>query len=341
MADEGGLHFRRVDVLATCLDHVFLAVHDVEEPSFVKAAHVAGVHPAATQDLAIDVVALPVAEHAGGSPGDDLAGSANGHVVVLIVDYARLNAGCGFAGGDDRIKRSLGPLTAMVFRFEHGDDRAHFRHPVGLDEVAVRQQVHGAFEQRQGHGRGAIQDRAEVGKIIVLHSWMIDQKVDHGRHERDRGDLANGDFLQAGLGVEGFDERVGGAAHDAEIQAGDVGQMEHRRGVQVDFARGEIREQHGHCIRVEIAVAEHGGFGSASGAGGVEETGEVVGLGLVDVFEFQGFGRSGAVVDHAFRCGTVACVDDGFQRGALLLDVGGQRGEALVNDQEGTAGIVE
>src|SRR5271168_2856904 len=105
---------------------------------------------------------------------------------------------------------------------------------------------------------------------------MVHEHVDHGRHQQGEGGAVRGDGLQDGDGLEAGNDDMGAAARGDEEGGGVVGDVEHRGGVQHAGGFGAV-DLGGHVQHVgeEVAVAEHDAFGTAGGAAGVEDAGEV------------------------------------------------------------------
>jgi hypothetical protein len=80
----------RVDLDAAAVDHVLLAVDQVEVALVVGIAEVAGEQPAVADRLLGEVGAAVVAEHQRRSAADDLADFARGGVAAVIADDAHL-----------------------------------------------------------------------------------------------------------------------------------------------------------------------------------------------------------------------------------------------------------
>jgi hypothetical protein len=70
---EDVLHLLGGDVLPTGIDHVLLAVQEVEEPLLVELAQVAGVQPSSAQCLRGLLLEVVIALHHRGAAHDDLA----------------------------------------------------------------------------------------------------------------------------------------------------------------------------------------------------------------------------------------------------------------------------
>jgi hypothetical protein len=126
------------------------------------------------------------------------------------------------------------PGADLVFGRQHGCKRRQFGHAVGLDEAHTGQSRHGAVEHRLGDRRGAIEDLPQRGEIVFVDARMIDEHLDHRRHQERIGDAEALDRLCDCLRREAFDDYAGAAARQRAVHAPAVGDVKHRRRVQVD-----------------------------------------------------------------------------------------------------------
>ena len=104
-----------------------------------------------------------------------------------VVDDAQLDAVAGAPGRAQLAE--LAALGRVVVGRVDGRQRREFGHAVGLHEADAGQRGHRAVEHRLGDRRGAVDDglqRAQVARL--LHRRVIDEHLDHGRHEQHMGD---------------------------------------------------------------------------------------------------------------------------------------------------------
>ena len=171
---------------------------------------------------------------------------------------------------------------------------------------------------------------------------MVDEGLDHGRHEQSVGHAVHGDGVEYRLRLEPGDDDVGDADQRAAEPAGLVGGVEHRRGVQVG-ASGRHELAGGgaaHRRRHQVRVAEHHAFGEAGGAARVEEAGQAVAA-AADVGDGGGRGQEVLVGEHPVGRGAVADVDHGPQLGALLPERRDVRRQGVVDQQDAGVGVVQ
>src|SRR5262249_36440136 len=88
MLRDGLLYFLAGDVLAAALDHVFLAVEEIEPTMFVTIGDVAGMVPAAAKESFVGRGVLEISGRDARTADDDFSGFARLHVIHLIVDDA-------------------------------------------------------------------------------------------------------------------------------------------------------------------------------------------------------------------------------------------------------------
>nr|WP_236009717.1 hypothetical protein [Actinomadura physcomitrii] len=141
---------------------------------------------------------------------------------------------------------------------------------------------------------------------------MVDQHLDHGRHEHRVGHRVPLDRLHHRDRFERRDEDVPAAVQDLGVPGHQVGEVEHRRRVQVGPARLEGQSAGGDPVRrrEEVGVRQHHALREARGPTGVEQSGEFVSAPprVLDRI----VGGDDLLVGHgALREGAVARVDDG------------------------------
>ena len=140
-----------------------------------------------------------------------------------------------------------------------------------------RQRGHRAIEQRLAHRRGTERDAPQRRQIVRADRRMIDQHLDHRRHQQDLVHPVALDRLHHAFRAEGADHHIGAAAQHQRVHRGTVRQVEHRRRMQIDRIAGEQPlGQHVECVGHQVAVAQHHALGAAGGTAGIEDAGEVV-----------------------------------------------------------------
>ncbi len=272
MARDHVLHLDRVDVLAAADDHVLQPVGDVDEARLVHEAGVARPHPAVSQRLCGLFGTVPVADHHVVAAADDLAQRAPRDLVPLGIDHLDLVAVAGLAHRLHLLRVCARPV---VLGGQEGM-RAHLGHAEALDEIDLGEGRARYVVGAQRHRRAAIaQDLQPAGGGRL---GMAGQAVDDRRHREDVGDAPALDQVEHHVLVQAADEHMGAADHGGH-EGADVGQVEHRRGVQVDDRLVDL-ERHGQVDRhsAQRPVGQHHPLGQARRAAGIEDAGQVVGL---------------------------------------------------------------
>ena len=229
----------------------------------------------------------------------------------------------------------------MVFDGEHRDDRAGFGHPIALQEAAIRQLAHRDIQQRQRHRRRSVQNALERSQIVVIELRMVHQHVHHRRHEHRCIGAIPLHALHESFGIESALKHMRRAAKSCLIEVRDIRQMEHRGGMQVDIdARNRIHH-HMHGVGVEIGVGEHRGFGSAGGARGVKEPGDIVGIRLDDLLQRIRLGEALREGGSTSGRRPIARKEKMPDRWTALAQHRNQRRETLIDNDRAGFGVIQ
>ena len=106
---------------------------------------------------------------------------------------------------------------------------------------------------------------------------MVGQHLNHGRDDQRGRDFLLLDRGHHQFRIEGPDDHIGAAADQRGEHGAAIGQVKHRRGVEVDRALGQQAfAQHMQRVADDVGVTEHHALGAAGGASGVEDTGEIL-----------------------------------------------------------------
>src|SRR4051794_1175070 len=197
MRPDDVLDLAREDVEATGHDHVLLAVDDRQEPVGVLAGDVTGVQPAALEGLFRLLRLVPVALHDERPADADLAGLAVRHLVEVLVEERDLQPR--HRPPARREPRRVARVVLVLL--QHRDRHA----ALGLAEELEEDRAELAdrlLEPRRRHGGGAVVDGLERGQVVVGELRVVEQDVEHRRHEHCRGDLVLLDRLQHGRRLE-------------------------------------------------------------------------------------------------------------------------------------------
>ncbi|MNK85765.1 hypothetical protein D3C87_1056550 [compost metagenome] len=175
----------------------------------------------------------------------------------------------------------------------------------------------------------------------LAHCWMVDQHLDHGGHQQRVRDPVLRDGVQHRLGAEGRNDRVRVALQPVRRGQAHVGQVEHRRGMQVAaLGRGQAFGMQGQPRAAHVGVAQHHALGKARGAAGVEDAGQVV-VATARVGHGRGGLQQRLVAEHAGRRRAVAAVDHLAQAARLPAHLLDHRAEGVVHQQQRGARVVQ
>ena len=332
--------FGRIDVFAAADDHVLQSIGDEDESVLVHIGAVTGMHPAVLEGGCGLLGLVPVALHHIRAPHDYLAHRAARHLAPLGVDDAHLAAKARPASCAQFAE--LAALDGMRPGRIDSCQRRELGHAVGLHEAHSRQRGHGPLDHRFRHRRGAIGDgvkRAQVARI--LHRRMIDHHLDHGRHQQHMGDTVAGHDVEHQLGVEARHDRMRVAFYPVRHRHAHVGQMEHRRGMQIGaVGRGQAIGAHRQARAAQIGVAEHHALGKTGRAAGVEDTGQVVAA-PDRIGHRCRRGNQRLVIMGAGGCLRIAAIDHLAQGLRIAAQPFDHRAKVLVDQQQGRARIVK
>ena len=163
----------------------------------------------------------------------DLAGLAGFDLLVVVVEDLDLAGGDRKAAGQEQLRR----LRIMVGLAQHRD-RIAFGLAVELREH--RADPLDALDQpARRHRRGAVEQQFERGEIGLVERGMIEQHIDHGRHEQREIDALALDGLQHRLGIETLQHVHGAAAHQRRQHLG-AGDMADRRDREIARRLGNL-----------------------------------------------------------------------------------------------------
>ncbi|MNZ50325.1 hypothetical protein D3C78_681110 [compost metagenome] len=210
-----------------------------------------------------------------------------------------------------------------------------------MQELDARQHFHGVLQHRGIDRRCAVVDPLEAAEVVLRALRMLQQHLQHRRHQEYFPDALALDGFQNPRRFEGgkIDRRITG--RDPRQHEGHGGQMKHRRHLQVERTRqhGQLRHaQHG--IQPQAAVGMHHTLGEARGAAGVHDQRQVLAA-VPGVLHRRGVGDQLLERMHASRCFTVAKMDQyGLAPGAGDNPFD-QRQEMVVDDQDACIAIVQ
>ena len=175
---------------------------------------------------------------------------------------------------------ALGAAVAdMLLPMQQRCDRRQFGHAVSLGELDMRQGLHRAHQHRVADHRGAVGDPLQGRQVVIAERRMIDEHLDHGRHQQHIGYAFFLDRGRNAVGRKTLDHDVGAARQQHRIHRSAVGEVKHRCRMQIDRgARPQPFTERVKRVGHQVAMAQHHALGTAGGAAGVEDTGEIVTL---------------------------------------------------------------
>ena len=322
MGQQHVLDVARIDVEAAANDEVLDAVNDVEVAVVIEVADVAGVQPAVTHRRRGRLRTVPVAGHEHRSADADLA--------VLAGRQP------GPVGSHDS---HLHPLDRRAHRAKPAaggrlgtDQRAGLRTAVALPDLAAGHPPLELGRHLRGQWCRARGDPLQAGQVVRLER-LSQQHLDHRRHQRADLHAVLLDQLHEPGRVEPAHQHAAGGlpgvqpGHRDE-QAIGVGQRQRQQPAHA--IRGVGRGRGGRSGCVQRRVAERHPLGSAGGAAGVQQRGQI-GIGAIDqrqlvgLFELLPRHRSvGPDYDHRQPAGRglhlrqeLRCGDAGHRAGVL------------------------
>ena len=196
MGREHILHLTRKDVEAAGDDHVLLAVEDEHVAALVLARDVAGVQPAVLQGLGRHVRPLPVFLHHMRRAHADFARLAGGDLPILVVEDADL-------AGRDRHAAGFEQLRPRRVVIALGQDRDRIAFGLSVQLRENRADALDALDQpRRRHRRGAVEQIVERRQVGASQLRMIQQHIDHRRHEHREIDFFARDGGEHGLRIK-------------------------------------------------------------------------------------------------------------------------------------------
>ncbi|MCY1364158.1 hypothetical protein D9M68_565820 [compost metagenome] len=234
---------------------------------------------------------------------------------------------------------------AVVLGVEHGATGGQLGHAIALEEARRREGLACSVEQRRRDRRSAVDDVADGRQLDPGQRRVgvasVEHHLDHGRRQHDVRDLLVDDGLQGGLAAERRQHDVHAAGDQLAVHRREVGQVEHRHGVQEHrVATVEAPGKPRQAGEGQVVVADHHALGETGGAAGVEHPEQRIAA-AAHVLHRLGRGQQCLVVEHAFGGFAVASIDQVAERIGLLEDRFAHRLEGVVDDQHGRLRVVQ
>ena len=169
MVAQHGFDLDRAELLPTAVDRVRESATRVDVAIGVESREVAGVQPSRLHVL--------VGEH------PQLADVAGGNLLGGDrIDDANLDARKRAADGPDPLGREV------ISGRERGVGTERLGLPEDVGERDVRERGHRALDELDGSRGGAVVDRQQSAEVGPLEVGMVEDALEHGRHEERRRD---------------------------------------------------------------------------------------------------------------------------------------------------------
>ncbi|MCY1292660.1 hypothetical protein D9M70_418960 [compost metagenome] len=208
-------------------------------------------------------------------------------------------------------------------------------------ELRPRQPLQRLLEHRRIDRRGAVGDASEAGEVVFLEARVGQQRLQHGRHQHDLGDLLARDGLQHLGGLEERHVGVGLALNHPRGDPRQTGGVEQRRDVQAQGVVDRLEVGHAHQrAGPQVAVRQHHALGQAGGAAGVENHREVLAAAPA-VLDRRALGDQPLERQHAGRRLAFVGVDQNRFTPGLGDDRLDQRQVHVVDDQHAGVAVVQ
>ena len=271
------LDFSRIDVVATADDEVFAAPHDGHVAAFVNFAHIASFEETIGGEFFFGFFGhAPIARKHIGAFDLNATNLAHGQVFACIVLHTQLHIRQGKSNRAATAFCLVGVTGIGLVRVRGEHDG--FAHAVtlqdgvsgsGLPFFEGLDQQRGRAGNEQTHVRGLLAGQAGLGQHAHIQ----------GGHSHENGGLRH--FGNGELGI-----KLGHPNHFAAIEQGPMNghkqtmHMKNGQGMNQHIARLPTPVVFEHLrVAQQIAVRQHGAFAASGGAAGVQNSGQVIGLG--------------------------------------------------------------
>ena len=140
------------------------------------------------------------------------------------------------------------------------------------------------------------------------------------------------------VGRKALDDDVGAAAQQHRIHRRAIGEVKHRRGVQIDrAARPQAFAERIQRIDHQIAVAEHHALGASGGAAGIEDAGEIAALAHRIRHRRAALDQLFVIVHAGWRLAIIGI--NQLEARDRIGERGGDGGKGLVDEQDAGAAV--
>src|SRR5260221_2588118 len=171
--------FAAIDVLATCDDHVFQAIEDVEVALGIPIANVAGPEEPVTERARGLVRAVPVAAHDVRAARHQLPRLTDAELPSRLIDDAHLDARARAATREEPLRRVLVILQA--------GQESRFARAVDLQQLELREDLPHSPDELRRDGRAPVTELLEAREDAAVLERKRDHHLDHrGYQHRSR-----------------------------------------------------------------------------------------------------------------------------------------------------------
>src|SRR6266481_3447270 len=253
-----------VNIFATCDDHVFQAVKDVEIAVGIPIADVSRTKHSVSKCESGVLRIVPVAPHDIGAPCDQFPLLPDFHFLSCLVLDSQVNSWTGPPTGYE--------LALDMFLIFKTREEAGLAEPIALEKFHVRQKLSGATDKFRRHWRTAISQNLEAAQVIRLCFRHLRQQVQHSRHQ-DRVSYAFAlDQLTETLRAELWNRDLARTESWCCEHGGKIGNVKNRCRMQIDTAFSvshpiaEVVD-----VRQDVGVTHHDALRPARRATGIDE----------------------------------------------------------------------
>ena len=168
-------------------------------------------------------------------------------------------------------------LGVVVLLAQRGDRHRALGLAVELEEDRAHA-PHGLGQAGRRRGRRAVEHRLQARQVVLVELRVVEQHVDHRRHEHRGRDAVGLDGLHELLGIEPGEHGQRSALEQGRREEGGAGVGERRADQEADLVGplplAQLDRGHGR----PTAVGAHDPLGLAGGAARVGDPGEVLGV---------------------------------------------------------------
>ncbi|MNL18370.1 hypothetical protein D3C87_1395130 [compost metagenome] len=175
---------------------------------------------------------VQVPAHCIRAPNDDFTDAATWHLTAIVVDDLDFHRPGGATTGAQHA--GSGGRRGVLSRAEQRNNGRHLRLAISLEQLQLRQHGLQAPQRLLLNGRSAIHQVLQGGQVVIAHLGMIDQQLNHGRHQHGHLNAVTLNRRHRFGRLERRQYDVRRAFEHTDITGGHVRKMEHRCCAQHD-----------------------------------------------------------------------------------------------------------